>query len=89
MRAAAGFLFHLGGIDCAVEIGHGLKNRTRGAVRRHTHLGESRVEFVRLAASRRDFFALNVKSQLWWVMSTLLARQVTAPAATVILLLGR
>jgi hypothetical protein len=56
MRAAAGFLLHLAGIDCAVEIGHGLEDRTRGAVRRHAHLGESRVEFVRLPAVRRDFF---------------------------------
>ena len=56
MRAAAAFLLHLGGIDCAVEIGHGLKNRTRRAVRRHAHLGECRVEFVRLPAVRRDFF---------------------------------
>ena len=55
MCAAAGFLLHVAGIDCAVEIGHGLENRTRGAVRRHAHLGESRVEFVRLPAVRRDF----------------------------------
>jgi hypothetical protein len=56
MRATAGFFLHLGGIDRAIQIGHGLEDRTGSAVRRHAPLGESRVEFVRLPAVRRDFF---------------------------------
>jgi hypothetical protein len=50
------FLFHLGGIDCAVEIRHGLKDRVGRAIWRHASLGKRRIKLVGLSAVCRNLF---------------------------------